>query len=47
MYTDHDPLQDFYDSARAAVGPDVKLPPPPEKGSLDINEVMQSDFFFA
>lgn len=40
MYTDHDPVQRFFDEHPG-------LPPPPDKGTLDINEVRNSQFFFS
>jgi DNA-directed RNA polymerase len=40
LYTDHDPLQELYNAY-----PDL-LPPPPSKGTLDIREVLKSQFFF-
>ena len=47
MYTDHDVLAEFRDTLVARLGPDVELPPLPERGSLDLNAVLESDYFFA
>ena len=46
MYTEHDVLRDLYERAVAKF-PDVDIPEPPEKGSFDINEILESDYFFA
>lgn len=40
MYNEHDPIADF-------VAKYPECSDPPEPGSLDINEVLQSDFFFS
>lgn len=40
MYDMHDPIADLCDRYKC-------LPPPPEKGSLNIHEVLKSDFFFS
>jgi DNA-directed RNA polymerase, mitochondrial len=42
-----DVLQSFADEIQKGLPEGVKLPPLPPKGSLDINQVLQSDFFFA
>jgi DNA-directed RNA polymerase, mitochondrial len=49
MYRDHDILSSFRDSVLAMLPPDLaaKLPPLPERGTLDLDAVMGSDFFFA
>lgn len=44
MYQDHDWLQDFYDRYTTT---GVFLPDPPDKGSLDLEEVLKSQYFFA
>lgn len=49
MYQDHDVLEEFHKEVVAMLPPDLKakVPPCPEKGTLDIAEVLKSDFFFA
>lgn len=44
MYSQYDPLQAFYDQQTFLGG---KLPPVPEKGTLDINLVKSSPYFFS
>ncbi|CBZ55882.1 DNA-directed RNA polymerase,related [Neospora caninum Liverpool] len=40
-------LEEFYEGLRARLGRVADdLPPPPSKGTLDINEVLHSDYFF-
>jgi DNA-directed RNA polymerase len=46
MYQD-DVLKRFAEEVQAGLPDGVKLPPLPSKGTLDINAVLQSDFFFA
>jgi DNA-directed RNA polymerase len=40
MYTAHDPIMDFHRRY-------PETPEPPEKGDLDLSEVLRSDFFFS
>tara|TARA_R110000782_G_scaffold268022_1_gene363962 strand:+ start:27 stop:674 length:648 start_codon:yes stop_codon:yes gene_type:complete len=47
MYEEHDVLLNLYTSAVAALPKEVLVPPPPAKGTLDLKEVLQSDYFFA
>ena len=49
MYTEHDVLEEFLKSNLAVIDDEqqVDLPPPPQKGDLDIDEVLQSQFFFS
>ena len=47
MYEKNDVLQNLYDTAVASLPEGVDVPPPPTKGDLDIQEVLQSDYFFA
>lgn len=49
LYTEGDVLGDFRDQIRRQVSRDdtTKIPPLPAKGSLAIEDVRQSDFFFA
>ncbi len=42
-----DVLQSFADEIQKGLPEGVKLPPLPKKGTLDINQVLKSDFFFA
>jgi DNA-directed RNA polymerase len=42
-----DVLKEFRDEIQKALPQGVELPPLPGKGTLDINLVLQSDFFFA
>ena len=43
LYQDYDPLADL----RASFPEDLELPPLPSKGTLDLNAVQQSEFFFS
>ena len=45
MYHENNPLQSFKDECEASLG--TTLPPLPAKGSLDITEVLHSEFFFS
>tara|TARA_B110000967_G_C18848925_1_gene543569 strand:+ start:47 stop:1705 length:1659 start_codon:yes stop_codon:yes gene_type:complete len=47
MYEEHDVLLNLYTSAVATLPKEVLVPPPPVKGTLDLKEVLQSDYFFA
>ena len=49
MYLNHDPLQELYESACAALPPEVaqEIPAPPSKGDLNLTAVMESLYFFA
>jgi DNA-directed RNA polymerase len=42
-----DVLKNFRDEIQEGLPPGVELPPLPQKGTLDINLVLKSDFFFA
>lgn len=42
-----EPLQAFYEEIKKQSSTPDDIPPPPPKGSLDIEEVLKSDFFFA
>lgn len=44
MYTNHDPLKDFLEAAQQVL---EETPDLPAKGTLDINQVLSSDFFFS
>ena len=49
MFTERDVLADLQEEVKALL-PEEKqscLPPPPEKGNLDVTKVLQSAFFFA
>ena len=45
MYHENNPLQSFKDECEASLG--TTLPPLPAKGTLDITQVLQSEFFFS
>lgn len=47
MYRDNDVLLNLYVSAVSTLQEDADIPKPPERGSLDIEEVLNSDYFFA
>jgi len=47
MYEEHDVLLNLYTSAVTTLPKEVLVPPPPVKGTLDLKEVLQSDYFFA
>lgn len=47
MYKDGDLLQKFYDQISPLIPEGVDIPPMPQLGSLDISEVLQSEFFFS
>jgi DNA-directed RNA polymerase len=49
LYREHDVLAEVFEWARKELGPDAKQLPsgPPQKGSLDINEVLKAQFAFA
>lgn len=49
MYTEHDVLEEFYDSNLPVIDEEhlEAIPEVPAKGSLDLDEVLTSDFFFS
>ena len=47
MYEDNDVLHDLYTNAVTTLPEGVDVPPPPKRGSLDLKEVLKSDYFFA
>lgn len=49
LYKEHDVLEEFRSSIVAMLPPELaeKVPPCPTKGSLDLDAVLKSDFFFA
>jgi DNA-directed RNA polymerase len=49
LYKEHDVLAEFRETIIAMLPPELaeKVPPLPAKGSLDIDAVLSSDFFFA
>ncbi len=47
MYNGQNVLQNFADEVKVALPEGVTLPPVPPMGTLDITQVLQSDFFFA
>lgn len=44
LYSKYNPLQDFKDTQEEAIG--YELPELPSKGTLDINQVLESKYFF-
>lgn len=46
MYKDNEPLHDLYITATLAV-PDGEVPPVPDCGELDLNDILESEYFFA
>lgn len=46
MYKDNDPLQDLYTTTAMSIPTDT-IPPVPDTGNLDLNEVLDSEYFFA
>lgn len=42
MYTEHNPLMELYER----MGENISLPDPPEMGTLDLNCVLDSEYFF-
>lgn len=47
LYVEHDVVRDMHAALQRQAPPGETIPPPPERGPLDITEVIQSDFFFA
>lgn len=49
MYEDHDVLQEFLDSCKAALPEELhgELPPLPYRGDLDLHGILDSAYFFA
>jgi DNA-directed RNA polymerase len=49
LYTDHNPMEEFFFAILDQLPEEAveKLPNPPEKGSLDLSLIRQSDYFFA
>lgn len=49
MYQEHDVLQEFYDCAHPLVSEALReeIPPLPERGTLDLGGILQSEFFFS
>jgi len=47
IHRDTDVLHNFYEEIKTQVSDPDSIPKPPKKGTLDIEEVLQSDFFFA
>lgn len=47
MYRDNDVLSDLYTYAVTSLKEGTEVPEPPVKGCLNIEEVLQSDYFFA
>lgn len=47
MYVDHDVLASFAEDLRCYLPEGTELPPLPEKGELNLSDVLESPFFFA
>ena len=50
LYHDHDPVLNFYEDIMGQLKDDKtidKLPPPPKRGSLELSDIRNSDYFFA
>lgn len=47
MYEENDVLQNLYDTAVATLPEGVDIPHPPQKGDLNLQEILLSDYFFA
>lgn len=47
LYEENDPLEEFRDAVLAVLSNPAQLPPLPKRGSLEIRDVLESDFFFA
>jgi DNA-directed RNA polymerase len=47
LYENHDVLDNLYHDIKSQLPEGTEVPPPPQKGTLDIKEVLNSDFFFA
>ena len=43
IYTDHDVLEDYRKAALEVLD---EVPEPPKRGNLDINQVLESSYFF-
>jgi len=46
MYKDHDPLYDLYITTAMSL-PNGGIPPTPDRGDLDLNRILESEYFFA
>jgi DNA-directed RNA polymerase len=47
LYQEHDVLDEFTSELIGILPPDAEVPAQPEKGTLDLEGVLKSDFFFA
>ena len=47
MYSEHDVMTEFRDALAVQLPEKAKLPDLPEKGTLDLDQVLESPFFFA
>ena len=47
MYENHDPLRDLYEETQRRIGDLEQLPEPPARGTLDLKQVLNSEYFFA
>lgn len=47
MYEENDVLQNIYDAAVTTLPQGTEVPAPPERGTLNLQDVLKSDYFFA
>jgi DNA-directed RNA polymerase len=47
LYEDHCPLQAFRTMVADGLGSDADLPPVPERGNFDLNEVLKAEYLFS
>ncbi|MCF4099812.1 DNA-directed RNA polymerase [Maritalea mediterranea] len=49
MYTEHDVLQEFLEDAKRLISPEFHkdIPPIPPKGQLDLQGILENEFFFS
>lgn len=47
LYQDNDPLEQYEICMRELAGPDAVFPPRPERGNLDLREILSNEFFFS
>ena len=47
MYEEHDVLLNLYESAVTSLPQETLIPAPPSRGTLDLQDVLKSDYFFA
>lgn len=47
MYSDHDVIGEFETQVKKVLPPDAEIPPQPQRGKLDLNQVYHSLYFFS